>query len=102
MKNLYFVLFSIFILSCSENEFKNSNQVIEVNVSSKLKLEFTDIFESVEIIPLETTDDVLISGITKTLIVKDLIFVLNKSATNTIFCFDKSGKLIFNPHYALE
>jgi hypothetical protein len=83
------------MLSCSESELKNSSSLIEVNVSSKLKLEFTDIFESVEVIPLETTDDVLISGITKTLIVDDLIFVLNKSATNTIFCFDKSGKLIF-------
>lgn len=95
MKNLYLVMFSAFMLSCSESELKHSSSLIEVNVSSKLKLEFTDIFESVEIIPLETTDDVLIGGITKTLIVDDLIFVLNKSATNNIFCFDKSGKLIF-------
>lgn len=95
MKNLYLVIFVILIFSCSEDESIHSDLVIEVNVSNKLKLQFTDIFESVEIIPLETASDVLITGITKTLIHKDQIFILNKSATNTIFCFDKTGKLKF-------
>lgn len=95
MKNLYLVLSLILIISCSQDELTNSESEIIVNVSNKLKLEFTDIFESVEVVPFETTDDVLITGITKTLIFDDLIFVLNKSATNTIFCFDKSGYLIF-------
>lgn len=95
MKNLYSIAFFLSFLSCSESDTKHGALSVEVNVSSKLKLKFTDLFESVEVIPLGTTDDVLISGITKTLIVNDLIFVLNKSATNTIFCFDKSGNLIF-------
>lgn len=91
----YCVLFLLLIFSCSKKNESNLNKFIKVDVSKKLELNFSDIFESVEIIPLSTSDELLISGISKTVILDDKVFVLNKSATNSIYCFDHKGNLIF-------
>lgn len=88
---IYFLLFSLFFFySCTNKE--NSRKAINLNKQEEVSI--LDLFHSVEIIPLETSDQSLISIISKVLYHKDRYYVLD-SKMQTIFCFNASGKFLF-------
>ena len=78
------------------------NSAFVINSAHKINVDFdiltkskprpnNDIFKTIRYIPLETRDDVLISGVDKILYSNSCFYILD---SNSIFIFDKNGKFI--------
>jgi hypothetical protein len=81
--------------NCSTNR-NNTGEAVEtipVSISNLKKGYFSEIFDSVRYIPLETTDDILIAEITKIHYVDNRFFILDKRA-HSVFIFDEQGHCI--------
>ena len=75
------------ILSCTMCKQKQQNEnVIFVDFDKPEKASLFDYFRTVELIPLETSSDVLISSISKTIMHKDRYYALDKMQS-IIFVF---------------
>jgi hypothetical protein len=55
----------------------------------------SEIFSAVEYIPLETDDGHLIGNISQMLVFKDRIYVADIYQTQSVFCYSKEGKFIY-------
>ncbi|GHU57826.1 hypothetical protein FACS189411_12210 [Bacteroidia bacterium] len=98
MENLYktFLMTGLIwaAMSCSE---KKSSEllIIPVDTSQDVVLSLSEIANEIEAIPLEMTDESLISKVLKTIICDDYIFVLSRSGVgDNILAFDRHGKFI--------
>jgi hypothetical protein len=80
----------VLFLSCSEK--RESENVI--NYDSTETISIPDIFESIDVVQLETNDDCLISSIYKVIFQDDRYYVLDQKL-QTLFCFDAQGKSLF-------
>ncbi|MDR0421936.1 MAG: 6-bladed beta-propeller [Proteiniphilum sp.] len=60
--------------------------------SDKDRVRYSDLFDSVRYVRLETTDDILIKDITQLKCVNGKIYILDNK-TQTLFCFNMDGKL---------
>ncbi|MDR3247013.1 MAG: 6-bladed beta-propeller [Prevotellaceae bacterium] len=70
--------------------------VISVNPDNALKeIKASSIYSEIKYIPLETPDDHLIGMISQILFYKDRFYILDEEYVKSIFCFDKSGKFLF-------
>lgn len=89
------VLSVSFIMVACQNNSKNDGDVTVVVEKTDFKKTYkaSDIFENVEIIPLETHDSCLIGDCSKMVLVKDTIYILDKKS-NQMFCFDRQGKYL--------
>lgn len=69
MKNIPFIILVIFMLSFTmckqETRIKKEDNVIQVDLDNPEKASLFDYFRSIELIPLETSSDVLVKGFTK-------------------------------------
>ena len=96
MKNIYYILFVIFLFSCQPSgnpqEAKNTFW-IDINRRDSISC----FFDNYQIIPLETTQTSLIGDISKILINNDKIYILDKRQA-TIFIFNSYGKYINKIH----
>jgi hypothetical protein len=101
LKTVIKICFILFYLpGCSQN--RNSDisilsENIEIDID-KLNtngvINFSDLFENYEIIPLETTKESLIGKINGVHFIKDKIIILDRSSAKAVFLFDISGKFI--------
>ncbi len=77
------------------SDFSSESIGIDVdNLKTNGIVYFSDIFDSYEIIPLETTSESLIGKINSIRFIKDKIIVLDRSIAKTVFLFDINGKFI--------
>jgi hypothetical protein len=87
----------ILIASCSNNSVEKrlpvneKHTIIKLNYSVDDKLSLTDVFERIDIIPLETTDISLLSHIPKIDIDDTLLFVQNEH-DKLVYVYDTAGK----------
>jgi hypothetical protein len=65
-----------------------------INIDQTMQVSIPDIFESVEVIQLETKEECLISTIQKVVFFNDRYYVLD-DRQESLFCFDSSGKFLF-------
>jgi hypothetical protein len=77
-------------LSC----FSIDNHTIPVDFEKTEQASLSDYFENIELIPLETKDDVLIARLSKLLYYKDRYYVLDKQQ-HIVFVYDAEGRFIF-------
>jgi hypothetical protein len=70
---------------------------ISVTVNNPEKLFYSEMFDSLKYIALETSDDILISDISKMRYVNNRFFIFDKR-TQTVFLFDSAGKAIRKIH----
>jgi hypothetical protein len=98
MKQYLFLTVSVaFIVSCSGNGIEKrlpANEkytIIKLNYPADGKLSLTDVFEKIDIIPLETTDNSLLSHIPKIDIDDTLLFLQNKH-DKLVYVYDTAGK----------
>lgn len=94
------IIIIVLLLSC-----KNSNQLAKntspselINIELDIETEgeqgrFDDYFSSAKIIALETTDSSLFSRISRMILFKEKIFILDKEM-NTVYIFMNSGKFL--------
>jgi len=88
---LFFTLISI---SCKTDTDSKSSPVIEISPHfSDNSFIFEDVFQSVDIIPLETNSECLIGGITKLVEANDSYYILD-GVNNIVAKFDREGKFI--------
>ncbi len=89
-------LFILLIVTCFTMCTKKSqtNGAIFVDMDRPEKVSLFDYFRSIELIPLETSSDVLIKGIYKMVIHQDRYYALDP-IQRIIFVFDKMGNFLF-------
>lgn len=92
MKKLFILLFVICFTMCTPVQ--KSSDAILVDLDQPEKASLFDYFRSIELIPLETSSDILIQGLTKVVAHQDYYYALDKPQC-LIFAFDKTGKFLF-------
>lgn len=65
-----------------------------VDLERPEKVSLFDYFHSIELIPLETSQDALIAGVSKMIVHQNKYYTLDKTQC-LIFVFDKTGKFLF-------
>ena len=93
MKKLFILSFIMCFTMCTPKP--QTDGTIFVDLDKPEKASLFDYFRSIELIPLETSSDILIKGITKMVVHEDKYYVLDKPLC-LIFVFDKTGKFLFN------
>lgn len=97
-KNIYLYLLVLLIfISCNQKkEFTHSNiKTVYINVekiSSFKKEKLSDIYEPLEMIPLETNENVVIQKVDKVEMVENKVYILDKDGAKTLFEFTRKGK----------
>jgi hypothetical protein len=66
----------------------------EINLDRNDIVSITDLVESTDVVQLETSDDCLISNVSKALFYDDRYYILDKNQL-IVFCFDSQGKFLF-------
>lgn len=96
---LFYLIISISIIGCKNNPTDNiannaGKSILFEECNLKKSWNFSEVFDSVLMIPLETNDQVLIREITKIQAIGDRFYILDKSI-QTIFTFDKQGYFLW-------
>ncbi len=84
----------------SRHEFRirpNENEYIELDLDLKHAtfIKPCAITEKVEFIPLETNSECIIGSYDKIIVVKDSIYILDKTTQQAIFVFNKKGQFLY-------
>ena len=83
-----------FTMCKQETRIKKEDNVIQVDLDNPEKASLFDYFRSIELIPLETSSDVLVKGFTKMVVHQGNYYALDKPQS-IIFAFDPTGKCLF-------
>lgn len=92
MNKLFILPFAICFIMCTPKP--QICDEIFVDFDRPEKVSLFEYFRSIELIPLETSSDVLVQGITKVVFHQDKYYTLDKPQC-LIFVFDKTGKFLF-------
>ena len=99
MRLILLVLLGLSLIGCNFTNTKNAQdppQSIHINPEqSEDHMAWAEIFEDVKYIPLETKEDHIIGKIDKLTVQEDLILILDKRISKSIFGFDHNGKFLF-------
>ena len=92
MKIIWFIL--IIFLTCScRRENVQDGKIIRFDLEQETQnIHSTSLIKDCKIIPLETTDSVLIGEIDQVIVHHDRLYVGDFSKTNTVYIFDMQGK----------
>ncbi|MCH7410553.1 6-bladed beta-propeller [Belliella sp. DSM 111904] len=101
----FLLTINLFISSCSQKSTKvdlldepDAEHIVTVNFDNKSEIKYEDYIEFVKYVKLETTDESLIGAVDKLLFDDDMIFVIDKQVTKSIFVFDDKGKFMHKIH----
>lgn len=79
--------------ACSEQPKENSN-VIQVDIENAQPMNLADFVESIQLVPLETTDESLIKRIDRMVIQDGKVYIQNER--QNVLVFDKNGKFLLS------
>ncbi len=102
IKNIIFILFiTTLMLACStsfKQEIDTSNyKTITIDqIPENAGLKYSDIFDSIKIVRLETTDESLIGRIDKIIYHGDRIYVMDQVLRKLVLVFNIEGQHLFN------
>jgi len=95
--NLYtgiITFFAFILMSCEKDAKINTSPIIEISPHfSDNSFAFEDVFQSVDIIPLETSSECMIGGITRLIEANGNYFILD-GMNNIVARFDSEGKFV--------
>ena len=92
---IIFLTLSMFSFTMCKQETRiKEDNVIQVDLDNPEKASLFDYFRSIELIPLETSPDVLAKGFTKMVVHHGNYYALDKQQS-IIFAFDPTGKCLF-------
>ena len=92
MKFSTIIIFSIFILACTQTRDNKEKRII-IDLDNKHEVSINDLFQKIEIIPLETNENSLIQGIGKVIEYKSKIYILDRRQ-KAVIIFDSIGNFI--------
>ena len=93
MKRISLLLLILCFTMCNPKP-QTGELIISVDLDNPVEASLFDYFSSIELLPLETSPNVLISGISKIVVHQDNYYVLDKQQC-IIFVFDKAGEYLF-------
>jgi hypothetical protein len=70
-------------------------ETIPIDIQGDMTLKLSDIAESVELIPLETTREGLLTGIRKIIIRNDKYYIKSGVVNSRLLAFDEGGRFLF-------
>lgn len=95
MKKLFYSAFLILALvGCKDAVPMVGNPAKTVEVSDDIRTSFFDNVSEYEVIPLEASDEALLSNIMKIRIYKEMIYLLNGYGNLTLKAFDTDGRFV--------
>jgi hypothetical protein len=71
----------------------DSKAILNIDINSEI-ISLEDIVDSVKYTPLETSNDCLIGEINKIIYNDNQYYILDRTKTKTLFCFDSQGRFI--------
>ncbi|MBB4620324.1 6-bladed beta-propeller [Parabacteroides faecis] len=83
----------LLFFSCNKKDNTYQGKVLSVELKEN-ELDPSHLFSKVEIIPLETTDESLITSIHQIIEYNNRFYILD-DRISVLFCFDKSGKFLY-------
>lgn len=89
-KNVLFIITICLLFGCQTQTKRNEIETIKVNLT-KSEIKTSDIFFDVELVKLETTDNSLLSSISKSYLGDSLIFI---KSSHELFLFNRDGKFM--------
>ena len=89
---LLFIIILSSCLSCLDKKNTKASGLIDLNRIDRVSV--NDLFESIELVQLETTDECLIAHATKIIFYNDRYYVFDVRQ-QAIFCFNSAGKFVF-------
>lgn len=92
MKKAFILLIVISFTMCKQKPLTDGTIFVDLDRPERVSL--FDYFRSIELIPLETSSDVLIVGISKMIVHDEKYYALDKNQC-IIFVFDETGKFLF-------
>ncbi|MGV8096486.1 MAG: 6-bladed beta-propeller [Mangrovibacterium sp.] len=93
-KLIYLLAILFFIYSCGLQNQHNQLDTIKISLHETPQIDVESIIESIDLVPLETNEDCLISHVDKIKIYEDKVFVLDRGAGNIIVFSSITGKFI--------
>lgn len=95
MKNI-FLLIILLAIGCGKHR-KDDVEVINLDLNFLPKIDLTDrIAHDTKLIPLESNEESLFGEISRIIIHDSLIYILDRSYTKKIYCFDLNGRFRFS------
>lgn len=103
MKSYSFsMLFLLLLASCNTATVDDYDQVSSQDTIKIIpsdvpvnRINYSDFFDSVAYIPIETDSDFLIGKIDKILVENDYLFILDSEISKSVFCVNKLGQKVF-------
>jgi len=95
-RNLLFLIIIFYFFSCSKSEEFQSTRIkeIKIDLNQTANFNFSDFFDTTLIVPLEVSDFSLLGEASKVITTDNLIFVLDKPYSESLYAFDYNGKLV--------
>ena len=87
------IIFIIICLSCSKRTETKTSDSIDLNKIDKVSV--NDLFQSIDVVQLETNNQCLIAHVTKVIFYNDRYYIFDVRQ-QAILCFDSTGKFLFN------
>jgi hypothetical protein len=98
VRKSYLMIVCLLLFGCEhapkETVLPDGSEIIDVVIDRNAVLKYSDIFESVHYVKLETRDDAMIGIIAKVLAVDNKFVVLDESKAKMVFVFDNKGKFL--------
>lgn len=93
---MFSILFVVCCVGCSHNEKEDTNAtIIDIDKFNNTDtINFSQIFNSYKVIPLETNDSCLIGSVSSIRFCNDYIVVLDQNVSQSVFLFDINGNFI--------
>ena len=91
-KSNLWLLLTVMCVMCKQKQYDGNEVFVDFDNSERVSL--FDYFSRIELIPLETSSEVLVAGIRKIILHHDIYYVLDPRQS-IIFVFDLSGKFLF-------
>ena len=95
MKKVVFIIITFFcIVACSSNKGQDNLITIPIDPTSSQSVDWEQLFDtaSMQVIPLETTDQSLLAWVDR-VIITDTLYSF--SSDNSIYTFNQNGKFLF-------
>ncbi len=97
MKQKYLLLVLWILTGCVGQKQNSEDEVSNLDIplrKTNYEVMMSTFVDSISYIPLETKDECLIGSIDKIIVTDNYYYIVDKTISYSVFCFDKSGKFI--------
>ena len=77
------------------SEYPHSVTTVSIDLERTGEYGIGQFIDTILYVPLETTDHCYVGSVDKVILDKDRIFILDKTITSSVFCFDMQGRFLF-------